>query len=94
MIRISPEITSSPFLLTNDQFLAATKIIAEHPELHYDLDEERTKYRGVTRTKLFLWTWPATREGTPTRTWINEDGEVWLTEDVDWIEDEEWPAWV
>lgn len=94
MIRISPEISTSPFLLTNDQFIAAAEIITTSPQFHYDLDEERTKYLGITRTKLFLWTWPADRSGTPTRTWIDEDGEVSLVENVDWIGDDEWPAWV
>jgi hypothetical protein len=96
MIRIEPDTSTSPVLFTNAQFLAAAEIIMADDDsikLHYDLTEERTKFRGITRTKLMLWAWPTDRTDTPTRTWIDEAGEVQLVEDVDWITDEEWPAW-
>jgi hypothetical protein len=93
MIRIEPD-TNAPVLFTNEQFATAQRIIALEPDLHYDMVEERFKQDSVTYSRLMLWRWPATREGTPTRTWINPDGNIPIDEDVDWITQEEWPAWV
>ncbi|UOK18411.1 hypothetical protein SEA_BRUHMOMENT_95 [Arthrobacter phage BruhMoment] len=92
MIRIEPD-ANGQVLFTNEQFATATRIIALEPDLHYDLTEERFKQDSVTWARLMLWRWPATRQGIPTRTWIEPDGNISMDEDVDWITDEEWPAW-
>ena len=92
MIRIEQETSANP-LFSNAQFLTAARIIADAPDLHYDLTEERTKYDGITRTKLMLWTWPRSMKSYPKRTWIDESGTIMLVERCDWVTHEEWPAW-
>jgi hypothetical protein len=96
MITIAPD-TNGSVLFTSAQFLAATEIIMadDHSiKLHYDIVEERFKRDSVTWARLMLWQWPADRSGLPVRYWIEPSGTVSITEDVTWIGEDEWPAWI
>lgn len=96
MICIEPE-NADRVVFTNDQFCAAVEIITatdESIKLSYDFVDETTHTPTGRHTRLFLWQWPKDRTGTPVRHWIREDGEVALSENVDWLDDSDWPEWV
>ena len=57
----------------------------------YDIVEHRRRDGDTISIGVHLWVWPNRRSVTPTRIWIDPDGEVSLSEDVDWLDDSEWP---
>lgn len=74
------EINEFPFALTNDQFSTIAGIIQHGPSRDFDI-VEGDQGRGM----VWLWVHYGTAAGmTPTRYWIEADGNVSLVEDVDW----------
>jgi hypothetical protein len=71
------EINEFPFALTNDQMVRIYTLIAEYGwDLDYDVVEGDTN--GI------VWLWVHHEDGNPTRCWIETDGIISLSEDVDW----------
>lgn len=76
MIRF--EINELPFAITNDQFNTISTIVSRDPSLNYDVVE------GDTEARVWLWAHPESEALNPTRHWIEVDGTISLTEEVDW----------
>jgi hypothetical protein len=74
------EINEFPFALTNDQFATIAGLIQRGPTSDYDIVE------GDTDGIVWLWVHYGESGGalTPTRYWIQTDGNVSLVEDVTW----------
>lgn len=76
MIRF--EINELPFAITNDQFGSIAYLIVGDLSLNYDVVE------GDTDSRIWLWVHPEDESINPTRHWIEVDGTISLTEEVDW----------
>ncbi|QWY82823.1 hypothetical protein PP641_gp083 [Arthrobacter phage SilentRX] len=74
------EINKFPFALTNDQFSTIAGLVKLDPAQDYDVVE------GDGEGRVWLWVhWEkADPDLTPTRYWVEADGNVSLAEDVDW----------
>lgn len=58
----------------------------------YDIVEwRRHNFEDKVVIGIHLWLWPRDRSTKPQRVWILQDGTVDMEEDVDWLDDSEWP---
>lgn len=76
MIRF--ESNSPTFAITNDQYNTITTLIGVDWSLNYDVVE------GDTEARIWLWVHPEDESLNPHRYWIEVDGSISLSEEVDW----------
>lgn len=74
---ITFEFNQLPHNITNDQFATVAGIIQNDVGLDYDVVEGE-------EGRIFLWVHPFDDTINPTRHWIDVDGNVTLSEEVDW----------